>query len=322
MGEAVRIWGCAFYLLLISFDGFLLRNRAESQSVDRLRPAEAACKKYRKIATDLGLTKVRSSEGYVPNLGEFPYLAAIGYLRLLPNGVGTLTYWALAVLISEKHLLTTASAGRTAFSKMPVEVVLGAMDPINTTQPVETQRVRIWRIIRYPTYDRRFYYGNIAILEFENPVKFTTYIQPVCLMTEPLTNRVEGMNTSMIIASWSESFWEIDGRPITQVKIKELEFVDKTECSNFYDAKTPRLPNVLDDDMFCLRQTASPNVGRSDLCHVQDASPVLIPFNDSYLLTGITFLYSSCHIKLPTVTLSTYQYLDWIEEHVWPDLAR
>lgn len=98
--------------------------------------------------------------------------------------------------------------------------------------------------------------------------------------------------------------------------ILNFSIVDTEQCSKQYSG-FGKLPNGIDDSMICAIDTNRTRA--ADACQGDSGGPLLMLTENGDSVIGITAFGQTCGSATPGVYTAVYTYLDWIEEHVWPN---
>lgn len=83
------------------------------------------------------------------------------------------------------------------------------------------------------------------------------------------------------------------------------------------------MPRGLDQAMICAIDRRSNDNSRSDACFGDSGVPLIMDSGgEDKILAGVTSFGQSCGGPHPSVYTAVYNYLDWIEKIVWPELLR
>ena len=101
--------------------------------------------------------------------------------------------------------------------------------------------VNVKRALRYPGYDvsARPPVNDVAILVLESPVRFSRYIQPVCLPTSPIENEdIFGRETELMITGWgntkSPSYYRSTFKAANVLQFLKVKAISQEECSQIW----------------------------------------------------------------------------------------
>ncbi|XP_046429971.1 serine protease persephone-like isoform X2 [Neodiprion fabricii] len=281
----------------------------------RPRPADAACQEYsNEVLPTEGSVNFYVLNGEDAKSSEFPFMAALGYADgSKDNDASSIKYTCGGTLISQQHVLTAAHCVSNLDGRIPVEVRLGTTDLITAER--DTQRVPVASAIPHPDYLITENYNDIAILKLREPVRLSNSVQPACLLSKSLNVLERTRNATLVVAGWGVT--DFDGTETTKLKkAVGLRFVETNECSDSYSSNNPRLPNGL-DNMIC---AIDPNTTRrADACWGDSGGPLIASSGSARFVAGVTAFGQACGGSTPGVYTSVYDYLSWIEDHVWPD---
>ncbi|XP_046470028.1 venom protease-like [Neodiprion pinetum] len=279
------------------------RELSSEQLKEQSRPAEAACREFRRTLNVDG----------PPATSVMPYMVALSFSSPKDEDAsGMIRYACGGALISHMHILTAAHCVTTNIDGFkPVQVLLGSMDLSKQNQNII---VPIARIIKHPRYDESSNHNDIAIIELQNPVEFTSSVQPVCLLTKPLSNLVSE-SANFIMLGWVSTF--VGGSTHTRLmKAEHLHLVGGKDCSESYsDLRVQIHPIESNDTVICVWD---PSIGRrADTCWDNTGGVLLISSREFLFLAGVTAFGQTCGGSRPSVYTSVFEHLTWIEDQVW-----
>ncbi|XP_061215704.1 coagulation factor IX [Neopsephotus bourkii] len=201
-------------------------------------------------------------------------------------------------IINEKWVVTAAHC------LQPGDNVTAVAGEYNTNEDDHTeQRRQVVKILPHPTYDARInkHHNDIALLELDRPLTFTSYVTPICTGSREFTNALlkHGMGT---VSGWGSTLFR--GRPATVLQVLKVPFVDRPTCLK--STATTILQN-----MFCAGFPA----GGSDTCGGDSGGPYSTEIEGTWFLTGITSWGEEC-AKPGKYGIYTKvsKYLKWIKE--------
>ncbi|KAI4456260.1 eg:bacr7a4.3 protein-related [Holotrichia oblita] len=292
--------------------GFRGQEEVVCCSGDRLRtklpvrPTIAACEEYSKDYTiDL---KPFIIEGVNASLGQFPYMAAVGYPG---NTDGEISWLCGGVLISERFVLTSASCTVRADGKLPSIVRLGKIDLLGDLDGVTAQDIAVDESIAHPKYNDYNKRNNIGLLRLAKDVKFDDNVKAVCLNTKP------EIGSRFLVLGWGVINTEIGLLFAAEEKSRFLrklflEPYDLNKCKQMFSKLPVEIVNY--DTQFCASLDA-PGLGP---CRGDGGGPILIQNTKDneatpYIVVGITSFGRGCRAANPTVFTRVSSYIDWIE---------
>lgn len=303
-----------------------------------LRPARVACAKYANMSIETGTVQPQCPVSGHPRkttrrcLGlkstqrvrrqisgsnarkvgplEAPFMAALYY----PNKSISI---CAGTLISEKHVLTAAHCVDNFDDSVPNEVILGITD-LTKKDGGWVQRIKISRIIKHPQYRRPLYYHDVAILVLESPAKFTTHVRPICLTTKPVASR-DLWTQDLRILGWGQT--SANGEPSDVLMLADpLRFVETLVCARSIEPSKwqTQLPHGLNSGTLCARDPNN-QINEADTCPGDSGGPLYFHTLEFPILAGITSFGVFCSNNLPGVYTSVHEYINWIEDNVWPN---
>ncbi|XP_063756935.1 serine protease 27-like [Eleginops maclovinus] len=198
-------------------------------------------------------------------------------------------------LISDMWVLTAAHCIPSISTNMTI--VLGR-DSMTGPNVNEVSRV-VDKIISHPAYDPWSYDNDMALLKLSAPVKFTDYIQPVCLASTDST-----FHTG--ISNWVVGFGtNSSGGPQADI-LQEVKvpIVGNNECKCAYP--------YLTDNMIC----AGFRAGGKDSCQGDSGGPITATTGKVWIQSGVVSFGQGCaEPNFPGVYARVSMYEDWIKNH-------
>lgn len=128
-------------------------------------------------------------------LGAYPWITRIGYRRG-DLTTGPVEYRCAGSLITEFHVITAAHCIiNLAQGLKVVSVRLGEHNTLTNpdcegyycAEPV--QDINVVRVTVHQDYDVRLFRNDLAILQLEQPARFTSFVLPICIPSGPLLER-------------------------------------------------------------------------------------------------------------------------------------
>ncbi|XP_031625896.1 serine protease persephone-like [Contarinia nasturtii] len=273
------------------------------------RPAQKACELYLKAPVD------RILGGRPVELGEFPWMAALGYL----NDQYNVEFNCGGTVISELYVMTAAHC--TALARPPVVVRLGKTSLIDGDGIRPTNHA-INDIIRHPSYSSITKRNDIALLRLGRRIYFTREISPACLQTD-LSDITAEMK--LLVTGWGSTSFDREIRSNVLLKT-QLTSMPLPECNQtFLNYNVLAYQAALQDGISQGQYCAYDPTGRNDSCQGDSGGPLqYFPTSNSSVSTvvGIVSYGLSCGTALPGIYTRVAFYLDWIESIVWPNTKR
>ncbi|CAK1542032.1 unnamed protein product [Leptosia nina] len=254
---------------------------------------------------------------------EFPHMGALGWRAV----VGTWIFKCGSSLISPKYLLSAAHCSKvpsrdTSVANVFPEIVrLGDKNILDVTyNDQDPYDVRIKRFINHPNFNPPRKYFDIAIIELEQTVKFSRFIQPACVWGNHDFNVLGPKGT---ITGWG--IVETGGQTVSpDLQVVSLDFINSDTCDRLLFKYRSRLWQGLETHQMCAGKLA----GGADACQGDSGGPlqVKIPIRKEkalamHFLLGITSFGVGCaKANVPGVYTRVSSFVDWIEDVVWRGL--
>ncbi|XP_031632051.1 uncharacterized protein LOC116346252 [Contarinia nasturtii] len=249
----------------------------------------------------IGHEKSRIIGGEEADPGEFPWMAALAYIR--SNKV---VYDCGGTIISEYFVMTAGHCVRPDYK--PIFARLGeiAKNDDDRTQAVIYQIQDHYRHLNYSAATKQ---NDIALVKVSKAIEFTSKIAPCLQMDIGDGNTAD----SLIVTRWgtTDSRRTNKSNVLLKAQLKSMSF---SECSQTLINKNI-LQNGVSEGQYCAFDPA----GRHDSC--QGDGPLrYFPDGDSYIATivGIVSFGQGCGLEMPGVYTRVAHYFDWIESIVWP----
>jgi len=180
------------------------------------------------------------------------------------------------------------------------------------TDTVNEQCVFIKEAIMHPGYTGvesqnldDMYHNDIAILKFENPLRFNDFVRPACL---PTRDSILTSGDSLRVSGFGST---LESSEDGKLRLVDIPFHDDQECSRNMGKDDDDLYDG--EKMFC----AGFVKGGKDSCQGDSGGPAVKIENNRATLMGVVSFGSGCGEPhaLGAYTEVT-KYLDWIEKNI------
>ncbi|KAL1780096.1 serine protease 27 [Sigmodon hispidus] len=236
--------------------------------------------------------------------GEWPWQVSIQR-----NG----THFCGGSLIAPTWVLTAAHCFSNTSDISMYQVLLGAR---KLQQPgPHALYVRVKRVKSNPQYQGMASSADVALVELQVPVTFSSYILPVCL-PDPSIAFESGMNCW--VTGWGSPS-EQDRLPNPRILQKlTVPIIDTPRCNLLYSrgAESDFQLKTIKDDMLC----AGFAEGKKDACKGDSGGPLVCLVDQSWVQAGVISWGEGCARRnRPGVYIRVTSHHKWIHQII-PEL--
>ncbi|CAH2049111.1 unnamed protein product, partial [Iphiclides podalirius] len=302
-----------------------------------------------KLSMDVSLINLNFG-GFDAVAGEYAHMGAIGWQTLND----TWLFMCEGALISEKYMLTTAQCTRLLTHDPRVQDVTPKVVRFGVTDISDKEEIGksptdvfIQRIIVHPYYQSESNYYDIAIIELDRELVFSTQVHPACIWTDHYNltdkdvvlagwNVVESKKTvkaKEFVGSSLDVFTRLSlAQKITpqekkksnasdpMMKLGKVKLLDSIQCDRLTKCKRDRSWRGLIYSQLCAFscRVDDNSTNGNDIGTILQA-PVVIPeYTDwrMHYLIGLKS-FSFGETSYPYVYTKVSAFLEWIENTVW-----
>uniref|UniRef100_A0A8C4U724 Peptidase S1 domain-containing protein n=1 Tax=Falco tinnunculus TaxID=100819 RepID=A0A8C4U724_FALTI len=250
------------------------------------------------LATTLGS---RIVGGHDAQAGAWPWAVSLQNLQ----GRVQFTHICGGVLVNEKSVLTAGHCVTGRRDPYSWRAVLGVHNLRKHGEHAARRNIR--RISVHPEFKRETFENDIALFELNSAVRYSAYIQPICLPPAHLSPRIDNA-TECFISGWGRTVEK--GKTSAVLKEARVEIIPSSIC-NSSDA----YGGLVNNNMLC----AGSRSGGTDACQGDSGGPLACyhPGTHKYYLIGIASFGVGCgRPKFPGIYVRLSQYRGWIKSEL------
>ncbi|NXM85340.1 TMPSC protease, partial [Oenanthe oenanthe] len=166
-----------------------------------------------------------------------------------------------------------------------------------------TARRRIRRIIVHSQFKRETFENDVALFELRSAVRYSLYIQPMCLPPAALAPQLEN-SSDCYISGWGRTAEK--GKTSSVLKEAQVGILPPSLCNS-----SQGYAGLVDSRALCAGAWA----GGTDTCQGDSGGPLVCyqPDTDKYFLVGIASFGVGCgRPRYPGIYVRLSQYRAWI----------
>jgi len=204
-----------------------------------------------------------------------------------------------AALIGDRWVLTAAHCMESM--GLADTYVMAGFLAVNNRDTAQIRKIR--KIHVHENFVRDLYEQDIALLELEEPIKYSAIVMPVCL-PPPLKDHTDQTAT---LTGWGRQ-WN-DGPLADQLNMVQLPVVNNERCMSWYESSGSR--QLIPDSTFLC---AGYENGMRDACNGDSGGP-LVTFREDRRaeLVGLVSWGIGCGVQgRPGVYTRVTRFIDWI----------
>ncbi|XP_068519728.1 transmembrane protease serine 12 isoform X2 [Anas acuta] len=168
-------------------------------------------------------------------------------------------------------------------------------------------RRSIRSIIVHPEFDRETFENDIALFQLNSAVRYSYYIQPICLPSAHLYLYI-GQETECFISGWGRIAEK--GKTPSVLQEAQVEIIPHSACNN-----SDAYGGMINNNMIC----AGSPLGGIDSCQGDSGGPLVCyhPGDNKFYLLGVTsFGYGCGRQNYPGVYVCVPHYRRWISSQL------
>lgn len=205
-----------------------------------------------------------------------------------------------ASVISDSWLLTAAHCVTDDWRR--IDAYVGRYNLKGN--PNTEQKLTVKRFIVHADYNSETLENDIALMQVNEEIKFTDYIQPICILPPSQTTNLENEPHHVCIAiGWGTLEHDTNRRPDELHQVR-LPLVNKKACIKSYQRYYSKIRNF----HICSGATGK------DTCQGDSGGPLMCFIDEKkWTLTGVSSFGFGCGTHLPGIYTNITYYYRWIK---------
>ncbi|KFV04590.1 Transmembrane protease serine 12, partial [Tauraco erythrolophus] len=235
--------------------------------------------------------------GHNARLGAWPWAVSLQSHQTGPR----FAHVCGGVLVNKKSVLTAGHCVTGRKDPYSWRAVLGVHNLWKHGK--HTARRYIRSITVHPDFKRETFENDIALFELDAAVRYSDYIQPICLPPAHLYSNTDN-ETECFISGWGRTAEK--GKISAVLKEARVEIIPSSVCN-----KSDAYGGVVNNNMIC----AGSRFGGTDTCQGDSGGPLACyhPGTNKHYLIGIASFGVGCgRPKFPGIYVRLSHYRRWI----------
>uniref|UniRef100_A0A1B6KI46 limulus clotting factor C n=1 Tax=Graphocephala atropunctata TaxID=36148 RepID=A0A1B6KI46_9HEMI len=250
-------------------------------------------------------------------LGQYPWIARLGYTYELDESNSVDTYECGGTIINSLYILTAAHCSPDIVMLQLAEVRLGEHNVTSDPDCVDgvcappVQDIVVDEYLCHEDYDTKSYQNDICLLRLANPIQFNNYVTPICLPAYDTFLKASFDSSTMEVAGWGVTDI-VTGKASTILLTLRVPIKTQFLCELAYSGRSEIIN----------KQMCAGGVIGKDSCSGDSGGPLMAPFAlnapPRYFVVGIvSFGPRQCaNTNTPGVYTKVSEYMAWILDNI------